>query len=260
MPRRSIVKLAARPLRPDWGGAWRALVERRKRLRIRRHGSHRLARSERDRRHAEGRHRHRAAPEAHAGITACARRAIQGPRRPAVDRVRVRDVAYRVRRAEREHGLPRQADEEPHADADDRAREPGVPRQAERRHRRLRERVRLARAGPGPVWHRRDDALARAGQGRPRRRAPRCARRADRGLHGRRRRARGDGGCTERARSAHVRRGRGGRAARAGGAAEGVPRGGEARRAPVRRDQAAQARVRVRCSHGDGERARREDP
>ena len=55
-------------------------------------------------------------------------REVQGPGRPAAAGVRVRDVADRLRRAELLDRLSRQADAEPHADADHRAREPRVSR------------------------------------------------------------------------------------------------------------------------------------
>ena len=70
---------------------------------------------------------------------------------------RLRHVADRLRRAELLDGVSRQADAEPHADADHRAREPRVPRQAQRRDRGLRQRVRLAGKGAGHL---------RRGQGR----------------------------------------------------------------------------------------------
>ena len=53
---------------------------------------------------------------------------VQGPRRPVPAGVRVRHVAHRVRRAVNVVGVPRQADAEPHADADHRPGEPGVSR------------------------------------------------------------------------------------------------------------------------------------
>ena len=66
---------------------------------------------------------------------------VQGPRRPAAARVRLRDVDDRLRRADLLDDLPRQADAEPHADADHRPRQPGVPGQGQRPDRRLRRRV-----------------------------------------------------------------------------------------------------------------------
>ena len=70
---------------------------------------------------------------------------------PLAARVPLRDVAHRLRRAELLDDLPRQADAEPHADADHRAGEPGVPRQAQRPDRGLRERVRVAGEGAGDL-------------------------------------------------------------------------------------------------------------
>ena len=75
------------------------------------------------------------------------RRAVQGRRRPAAARVRLRDVDDRVRRPERVDDLPRPADAQPHADADDRPRQPGVPRQGQRADRRLHRRVPEPREG-----------------------------------------------------------------------------------------------------------------
>ena len=68
-------------------------------------------------------------------------REVQGRRRSAAARVCLRHVDHRLRRADLLDRLPRQADEEPHADADDRAREPGRARQAGGADRRLRRRV-----------------------------------------------------------------------------------------------------------------------
>ena len=101
---------------------------------------------------------------------------VQGPGRPAAARVRVRDVDDRLRRAELLDDLPRQADAEPHADADDRPRQPGVPGEGERADRRLhrrlprpaRRRSRSTDQGPGAAWRGRH---ARAGRRRAGRRS-----------------------------------------------------------------------------------------
>ena len=75
-----------------------------------------------------------------------------------------------LRRAELLDDLPRQADAEPHADADDRPRQPGVPRQAQRPDRRLRRRVpslekALAIYGQGPGRHDSGPGQTAAGRG-----------------------------------------------------------------------------------------------
>ena len=67
--------------------------------------------------------------------------------RSAAARVRLRDVDDRLRRAERVDDLPRPADAQPHADADDRPRQPGLPRQGQRADRRLHRRVPEPREG-----------------------------------------------------------------------------------------------------------------
>ncbi len=72
---------------------------------------------------------------------------VQGRQRPAPAGVPLRDVADRLRRAELLDDLSRQADAEPHADADHRAGEPRVPRQAQRPDRGLRQRVRVTGEG-----------------------------------------------------------------------------------------------------------------
>ena len=68
-------------------------------------------------------------------------REVQGRRRSAAAGVRLRHVDDRLRRAERVDDLPRPADAQPHADADDRPRQPGVPGQGQRADRRLHRRV-----------------------------------------------------------------------------------------------------------------------
>ena len=87
-------------------------------------------------------------------VAAASGREVQGHRRPAADRVRLRHVADRLRRAELFHRVSRQADAESHADADHRAREPRLSRQAQRHDRGLRERVRLAGKGAGHLRRR----------------------------------------------------------------------------------------------------------
>ncbi len=136
-----------------------------------RHGGRGLAGPERSRRHGRARPRHRAAPaeDERRGP----RHEVQGLRRPVPARVRVRHVADRLRRAVDVDDLPRQADAQPHADADDRPSQPGVPRQGQRADRRLHRRV------PEPREGARD--LRRRPQRRDRqpdptdRRPPRCA-------------------------------------------------------------------------------------
>ena len=68
---------------------------------------------------------------------------------PVPARVRLRDVDDRVRRAVAVDGLPRQADAQPHPDADDRPRQPGVPREEQRPDRRLRRRLPQPAEGAG---------------------------------------------------------------------------------------------------------------
>jgi type I restriction enzyme R subunit len=63
----------------------------------------------------------------------------------------------RIRRAQLLDGVYRQAHAQPHADADHRPRQSRLPRQAQRRHSRLRQRLRLAGKGVGHL---------RRGQGR----------------------------------------------------------------------------------------------
>ncbi len=75
-------------------------------------------------------------------------REVQGRRRPAADRVRVRHVDDRFRCAERVDDLPRPPHAQPHADADDRPCQPGLPRQGQRDDRRLHRRVPEPREGP----------------------------------------------------------------------------------------------------------------
>ncbi len=103
-----------------------------------RYGGDRLAGAERNPADAEVGPRHRAAPQAHERIPAGVGRKIQGQRRPAAPGVRLRHVADRLRRAELLDRVSRQADAQPHADADHRPRQPRLPRQAQRRHCRLR--------------------------------------------------------------------------------------------------------------------------
>ena len=82
---------------------------------------------------------------------------------PAAAGVRLRHVADGLRCAELLDDLSRQADAEPHADADHRPGEPGLPRQAQRRDRGLRQRVRLAGKGAGDL--RRGQGRQESGQG-----------------------------------------------------------------------------------------------
>ena len=89
--------------------------------------------------------RHRAAPQADA--RGGPRRALQGSGRSVPARLRLRDVDDGLRRAVVLDDLPRSSDAQPHADADDRAREPRLPREGERADRRLRRR--LPRPGGG---------------------------------------------------------------------------------------------------------------
>ena len=79
---------------------------------------------------------HHAASQADAGRGP--RHQVQGSGRPVQDRLRLRDVDDRLRRPELLDDLPRQADAQPHADADDRQSQPRHPGQARRADRRLR--------------------------------------------------------------------------------------------------------------------------
>ena len=106
---------------------------------------------------AEAGPRHRAAPQADERVAAGAGREVQGYRRSAAPGLRLRHVADRLRRAELLDGVSRQADAQPHPDADHRSGQPRLPRQAQRRHRRLRQCLRLAGEGAGHL---------RGGQGR----------------------------------------------------------------------------------------------
>jgi type I restriction enzyme R subunit len=65
------------------------------------------------------------------------------------------------RRTELLDGVSRQAHAQPHADADHRPRQPGVSRQAQRRHRRLRQRLCLAGKGTGHLRCRQGRARVR---------------------------------------------------------------------------------------------------
>ncbi len=78
---------------------------------------------------------------------------VQGPGRPAADRVRLRDVDHRLRRAVVLDDLPGQADEEPHADADHRPGQPGLPGEEQRPDRRLHRRLPGPPEGPGDLRH-----------------------------------------------------------------------------------------------------------
>ena len=90
-----------------------------------RHGRRHLPIPERDRGDGRTRHRHQALPQTHRRGEA--RGQVQGPPRPVAARVRLLDVDHRVRRPLALHRLPRQAAAQPHADADDHARQPGIP-------------------------------------------------------------------------------------------------------------------------------------
>ena len=79
----------------------------------------------------------RASSQADAGRGS--RHQVQGSGRPVQDRLRLCDVDDRLRRSKLLNDLPRQADAQPHADADDRqgqSRHPGQARRADRRLRR----------------------------------------------------------------------------------------------------------------------------
>jgi type I restriction enzyme R subunit len=120
--------------------------------------------------------RHRAASRADERRRS--RRAVQGFKGSAAPRFSLRDVAHRLRRAELPDGVSRQADAQPHADADHRTREPRVSRKARRPDRRLRERFRVAREGFGDLRDRPGGCDAGPEQGGARWRVARCRRRS----------------------------------------------------------------------------------
>ena len=93
------------------------------------------------------------------------------PRRPAAARVRLRDVDHRLRRADLQHDLSRQADEEPHADADHRARQPSRARQERGRHRGLRRRLPEPPEGAGHLRRKGERQHSDQGQRTARRRS-----------------------------------------------------------------------------------------
>ena len=134
-----------------------------------RHGRDRQRRPERKSRHGGQGARHRAPSAAHERRGHGGK--VQGPGRSVPARLRVRHVAHRLRRAVVLDDLPRQADEEPHADADHRARQPGLRRQGGGPHRRLRRRVPQSATGARHLCARhRLGRDADQGQGRPPRR------------------------------------------------------------------------------------------
>ena len=110
------------------------------------------------------------------------RRALQGPGRPVPARLRLRDVDDRLRRAVLLDDLPRSADAQPHADADDRPREPRLPREGERADRRLRRRLpptsrrrsRSTRAATGDEPASTSSATSRRWSASSRRSSPSC--------------------------------------------------------------------------------------
>ena len=104
-----------------------------------RHGGGRVAAAERGRGVQEEGPGHRAAPQADG--EGRPGNQVQGPRRSVPARLRLRHVDDRLRRPVRVHDLPRQADEEPHPDADHRQGEPGLRRKEQRPDRGLRRRV-----------------------------------------------------------------------------------------------------------------------
>ena len=125
--------------------------------------------------------RHRPAPQADA--RGGPRRALQGSGRSVPARLRLRDVDDGLRRAVLLDDLPRSPDAEPHADADDRAREPRLPREGERPDRRLRRRLPPPRGGARDLrggQGRRGGGRDHPRQGGAGRRARGRARRADR--------------------------------------------------------------------------------
>ena len=76
---------------------------------------------------------------------------VQGPGRPLPPRLRLRHVDDRLRRAVLLDDLPRQADAQPHPDADHRPRQPGLRRQGQRPDRGLRRRVPQPAEGAGDL-------------------------------------------------------------------------------------------------------------
>ena len=126
-----------------------------------RHGADRLAGAERDPADAEAGARHRTAPQADERVAARPGREVQGHGRPAAPGLRLRHVADRLRRAELLDGLSRQADAQPHPDADHRPRQPGLPRQAQRRRSSI-------TPTSSPHWKRRWRSTAPARAARPR--------------------------------------------------------------------------------------------
>ena len=86
---------------------------------------------------------------------------------PVPDRVRLLDVDDRVRRPVAVDRLPRQAAAQPHPDADDHPRQPGVPGEEQRPDRRLRGRVPEPAEGAGDLRGRGQAGRgARGGEGR----------------------------------------------------------------------------------------------
>ena len=93
---------------------------------------------------------------------------FKDPDDPLPAGLRLRHVDDRLRRAELLDDLPRQADAQPHADADHRPGQPGLSRQGERPDRGLRRRLPQPGAGAGHLRRRRRRAATSRWRTRPR--------------------------------------------------------------------------------------------
>jgi type I restriction enzyme R subunit len=116
-----------------------------------RHGADRFARAERNSADAEAGAGHRATPQADERVAA----GLDEKFKDTDDPLRLVFVCAMwltgFRRTELLDGVSGQAHAQPHADADHRPRQPRVSRQAQRRHRRLRQRLCLAGKGTGDL-------------------------------------------------------------------------------------------------------------